>query len=210
MRVIAGSAKGRTLHVPPAGTETRPTTDKVREALFNVLGPVDDLVALDLFAGTGALGIEALSRGARSCAFVEASDKLCATIRRNLADCRFESRAKIAQRDVRRFIDKGPSAAPDAPFDLVFMDPPYMHGHEQYALDALVAREGWLREGATVVVERATRDAIVWSAVVREAFGDGDGPYEKEYGDTTLVFWFAFGARASEPLSERQAPRANE
>jgi 16S rRNA (guanine966-N2)-methyltransferase len=198
VRVIAGSAKGRTLHAPPAGTETRPTTDKVREALFNVLGPIAEYAALDLFAGTGALGIEALSRGASSCVFVEASDKLCATIGRNLAECRFESRAKVLQRDVRRFLDKGPLASGGAPFDLVFMDPPYSRGHEQYALEALVAAPAWLSEGACVVVERATRDEIAWSPAIRAAFGDGDGPYEKEYGDTTLVFWFGFGVR-SEP-----------
>lgn len=190
MRVIAGSARGRTLHAPPAGAETRPTTDKVREALFNVLGPVEDCAVLDLFAGTGALGVEALSRGARSCVFVEASDKVASTIRRNVEDCRFEAQAKILARDVRRFLEKGPDSA-GAPFDLVLMDPPYAHGHEQRAMEALVSSRGWLSEGATVVVERATRDVFAWSEPVLRAFGEP--PYEKAYGDTTLVFWFGFG-----------------
>jgi 16S rRNA (guanine966-N2)-methyltransferase len=194
MRVIAGSARGRRLHAPPAGVETRPTTDKVREALFNVLGAVDGLRALDLFAGTGALGVEALSRGAERCVFVDASDKVCQIIERNLEDCRFAPRARVLARDVRRVLDKGPAAV-GGPFDLVLIDPPYAHGLEVMALQQLVTG-GWLSEGATVVVERATRDAIVWPPSVTEAFGDA--PYEKEYGDTTLVFWFGFGVRSEE------------
>lgn len=193
MRVIAGSARGRTLHAPPSGAETRPTTDKVREALFNVLGPIDDYVTLDLFAGTGALGIEALSRGARSCLFVEASEKVCAVIRRNVDECGFRERARVLSRDVRRALDKGPEAA-GAPFDLVLMDPPYAHGLEQLALEALVRTSGWLTDSASVVVERATRDVISWSDEVRQSFTEE--PYEKEYGDTTLVFWFGFHDRA--------------
>lgn len=191
MRVIAGSARGRTLHAPPSGAETRPTTDKVREALFNVLGPIDEYVVLDLFAGTGALGIEALSRGARSCLFVEASEKVCAVIRRNVDECGFRDRSKVLARDVRRVIDKGAESM-GAPFDLVLMDPPYAHGLEQLALDELVKPNGWLSEGASVVVERATRDVIAWSEAVRAAFSEE--PYEKEYGDTTLVFWFGYRA----------------
>lgn len=189
MRVIAGSARGRTLYAPPSGAETRPTTDKVREALFNVLGPIDDYVVLDLFAGTGALGIEALSRGARSCLFVEASEKVCAVIRRNVDECGFRERSKVLARDVRRVIDKGAESM-GAPFDLVLMDPPYAHGLEQLALEELVKSAGWLSEGASVVVERATRDVIAWSDAVRAAFSEE--PYEKEYGDTTLVFWFGY------------------
>ncbi|MFO0561641.1 MAG: 16S rRNA (guanine(966)-N(2))-methyltransferase RsmD [Polyangiales bacterium] len=189
--MIAGSARGRTLHAPPSGAETRPTTDKVREALFNVLGPIDEYVVLDLFAGTGALGIEALSRGARSCLFVEASEKVCAVIRRNVDECGFRDRSKVLARDVRRVIDKGAESM-GAPFDLVLMDPPYAHGLEQLALDELVKPNGWLSEGASVVVERATRDVIAWSEAVRAAFSEE--PYEKEYGDTTLVFWFGYRA----------------
>lgn len=191
MRVIAGSARGRTLHAPPSGAETRPTTDKVREALFNVLGPIDEYVVMDLFAGTGALGIEALSRGARSCLFVEASEKVCAVIRRNVDECGFRDRSKVLARDVRRVIDKGAESM-GAPFDLVLMDPPYAHGLEQFALEELVKPSGWLSEGASVVVERATRDVIAWSDAVRAAFSEE--PYEKEYGDTTLVFWFGYRA----------------
>jgi len=191
VRVIAGSARGRTLHAPPSGAETRPTTDKVREALFNVLGPIDEYVVLDLFAGTGALGIEALSRGARSCLFVEASEKVCAVIRRNIDECGFRDRSKVLARDVRRVIDKGAESM-GAPFDLVLMDPPYAHGLEQLALEELVKPSGWLSEGASVVVERATRDIIAWSDAVRAAFSEE--PYEKEYGDTTLVFWFGYRA----------------
>jgi 16S rRNA (guanine966-N2)-methyltransferase len=194
MRVIGGSARGRRLHAPPAGAETRPTTDKVREALFNVLGPVKDLSVLDLFAGTGALGIEALSRGAARCVFVEASDRLCATITRNLDECGFAPSARVIARDVRRALEK-PPATLGAPFDLALLDPPYAHGLEVLAVERLI-REGWLSEGATLVVERSTRDRIEWAPQVLRTFVEA--PYEKEYGDTTLVFFFGFGVR-SEP-----------
>lgn len=189
VRVIAGSARGHTLHAPPSGTQTRPTTDKVREALFNVLGPIDAYVVLDLFAGTGALGIEALSRGARSCVFVEMSEKVCSVLRRNVNACGFRDRSKILVRDVRRIVDQDATSM-GAPFDLVLMDPPYAHGLEQFALEALVKKKGWLSEGASVVVERSTRDKFVWSETVRSAFREE--PYEKTYGDTTLVFWFGY------------------
>jgi 16S rRNA (guanine966-N2)-methyltransferase len=192
MRVISGSARGRTLHAPPAGTETRPTTDKVREALFNVLGPVEGLSVLDLFAGTGALGIEALSRGAARCVFVEASDRLCATIARNLQDCRFSPQGRVVARDVRRTLGK-PAASLEGPFDLALIDPPYAHGLEVLAIERLVA-DGWLAEGAAVVVERATRDVIAWPEAALRAFAEP--PYEREYGDTTLVFFFGFGVRS--------------
>jgi 16S rRNA (guanine966-N2)-methyltransferase len=112
--VVAGRFKGRTLH-SPKGRATRPTSDKVRGAIFNVLGDIDGLRVLDLFAGTGALGIEALSRGAADAAFVDTDT---ATVERNLADIGAGGRAY--RRDALRWL-----AQADGGYDLVFLDPPY-------------------------------------------------------------------------------------
>jgi 16S rRNA (guanine966-N2)-methyltransferase len=117
VRVVAGSFKGRRL-VAPRGTRTRPTADRVREALFSILGDVSDLRVLDLFAGSGALGIEALSRGAESAVFVERDAKALAAIERNLAAVGAE--ARILREPAERFL-----ATAKGPYDLVFCDPPY-------------------------------------------------------------------------------------
>lgn len=117
MRVVAGSFKGRRL-ATPRGSGTRPTADRVREALFSMLGDVGGARVLDLYAGSGALGIEALSRGAASAVFVERDAKAVAAIERNLAAVGVE--AAIVRQDVLRFL-----ADDGGPFDLVFCDPPY-------------------------------------------------------------------------------------
>ena len=114
MRVVAGRFKGRTLHAP-RGAAVRPTSDKVRGAIFNVLGDVDGLRVLDLFAGTGALGIEALSRGAADATFVDTDTS---SVERNLATIGVD--APVHRRDALRFL-----ATVDARYDLVFADPPY-------------------------------------------------------------------------------------
>ena len=117
MRVVAGTFKGRRL-AAPRGTRTRPTADRVREALFSMLGDVGEARVLDLYAGSGALGIEALSRGADSAVFVERDAQALAAIERNLAAVGVD--ATVARRDVLRFL-----ARADGAFDLVFCDPPY-------------------------------------------------------------------------------------
>ena len=119
MRVVAGELRGRRLEAPP-GRATRPTADKVREALFSILGDMRGLAVLDLFAGSGALGIEALSRGAAGALFVDSSDRAVATIRRNLKTLGLE--AQVQRRDALAFL-----GADDgwAPFDVAFIDPPY-------------------------------------------------------------------------------------
>jgi 16S rRNA (guanine966-N2)-methyltransferase len=114
VRIVAGRFKGRTLHAPK-GTGTRPTSDKVRGAIFNVLRDVEGLRVLDLFAGTGALGIEALSRGAADAAFVDTDP---AAVQRNLAAV--DVQARVDRRDALRFL-----AQADDRYDLVFIDPPY-------------------------------------------------------------------------------------
>jgi 16S rRNA (guanine966-N2)-methyltransferase len=117
VRVVAGAFKGRRLHAP-AGSRTRPTADRVREAVFSILGPVEGLSVLDLFAGSGALGIEALSRGAASATFVERDPRAVAAIRRNLEALGVE--APVHRRDALAFLRSGAG-----PFELVFVDPPY-------------------------------------------------------------------------------------
>ena len=117
MRVVAGNFKGRRL-ATPRGSRTRPTADRVREALFSILGDVSGLRVLDLFAGSGALGIEALSRGAASAVFVERDPAAVAAIERNLTAVGVE--AVVVRQDVLRYL-----ARAEGPFELVFCDPPY-------------------------------------------------------------------------------------
>lgn len=174
--------------VAPAGDSTRPTSDKVREALFNVLANSQADRVLDLFAGTGALALEALSRGATSAVLVESNAQALVAIARNVDACGLAQSARVLRDDVLRVLHRGPDAL-GAPFDLVLVDPPYRQGLELSVLTALVQR-GWLCEGATVVIERATQDLIAWPSELLARFEQA--PYEKRYGDTTLVFFFDF------------------
>jgi 16S rRNA (guanine966-N2)-methyltransferase len=118
VRVIAGSRKGHRI-TAPRGEATRPTADRVREAAFNLIGPVDDAVVLDLFAGSGAMGIEALSRGAASATFVESDRDAARTINANLDKLRLTG-ARVLQQDVGRFLREERRR-----FDLILIDPPY-------------------------------------------------------------------------------------
>jgi 16S rRNA (guanine966-N2)-methyltransferase len=117
VRVVAGEFRGRTLAAPRGG-RTRPTADRVREALFSMLGDLSGARVLDLYAGSGALGIEALSRGAESAVFVERDARAAAVIERNLASLGLEQR--VVKQDAMRFLARG-----EGMFDLVFCDPPY-------------------------------------------------------------------------------------
>jgi 16S rRNA (guanine966-N2)-methyltransferase len=117
VRVVAGAYKGRRLQAPK-GPRTRPTADRVREALFSMLGSVEGAQVLDLFAGSGALGIEALSRGAASAVFVEREPRALEALRRNLDP--LDAETTVVRQDALRFL-----ARAEGPFDLVFVDPPY-------------------------------------------------------------------------------------
>lgn len=117
MRIVAGSRKGARIFAPKGGT--RPTADRVREAAFNLIGPVDGASVLDLFAGSGAMGLEALSRGAASCVFVESDPGACRAIDRNLAKLGLPG-ARIVREDALRFLARERSR-----YDLVLVDPPY-------------------------------------------------------------------------------------
>ena len=133
MRVIAGAAKGHNLQTIE-GLATRPTTDRIKETLFNIIAfDLPECSFLDLFAGSGGIGIEALSRGASFACFVEQSRDAVRCIRENLAFTRLSGRAEVAAKDVFAFL----SAAEGKPYDLVFMDPPYDMGHEKRVLEVL-------------------------------------------------------------------------
>lgn len=179
MRIVGGRYRGRTLAAPKSQA-VRPTADRLRESLFNILAhaygdPVTGARVLDLFAGTGALGLEALSRGAAFVLFVDDGTEARALLRQNVEALGAGGATRIFRRDATKL---GP-AHPVEPFSLVFLDPPYGRGLAEKALAA--AREGgWLTPGALIVVEEQTG-----------AFKTPDGFEEIErraYDDSELVF----------------------
>jgi 16S rRNA (guanine966-N2)-methyltransferase len=176
MRVIAGRLGGRRL-VAPRGLTTRPTSDRVREALFSALGDVSGAVVLDLYAGTGALGIEALSRGAASATFVESARPALAALRGNLSVLGIEALARVVAQPVARA-----AAALSGPFDLVFADPPYAAVAEVAAGFAALRAASALSPGARAVVEHASRDAAPPLA------GFTPRP-SRAYGDTAVTLY---------------------
>jgi 16S rRNA (guanine966-N2)-methyltransferase len=181
LRVVGGVAGGRRL-VAPAGRDTRPTGERAREGLFSTLdalGGVAGRRVLDLYAGSGALGIEALSRGAAEVVLVERDARAADVIRRNLATVGLPG-ARLLRAAVSTVL----AEAPEQPFDVVLADPPYATDVGP-ALDLLVTND-WLGPGALVAVERSSRDpALRWPAGV-------EGLRERRYGEATL--WY--GRRA--------------
>ena len=156
MRIVSGEFRGKTL-AAPEGSATRPTSDRARQAIFNILehaawGPeLRDARVIDLFAGSGALGLEAMSRGAAYCLFVETDEAARGAIRTNLDTLNLLGAGRVHRRDAT---DLGPRPATDgAAFDLAFLDPPYGKGLGEKALAGLLAG-GWLAKGALCVLER--------------------------------------------------------
>ncbi len=180
MRIVAGSLRGRTL-LSPKSDAIRPTSDRVRGAIFNILThaasdvPIDGARVLDLFAGTGALGLEALSRGAAFCLFVEKSAAGRVLIQRNIDALGLASRAEVRAADVTKL-----GSAPREAFTLAFLDPPYGQGLAEKALTA-AAGGGWLAPGALAVVEERSDAAIDWP----EGFEVMDA---RRWGDTQVLF----------------------
>jgi len=179
VRIVGGLAKGRRL-VTPAGA-TRPTSDRAREALFSSLGHLLELSAarvLDLFAGTGAVGLEALSRGAAVAVLVDSDRRAVDVLRHNAAAIGLPT-AVVVRRSVPAFL----AVPPDAPFDLVFADPPYQLDEAVVAgLLAALVEQGWLADEAVVVVERSARGPA-------PAWPDGIRPVQnKRYGEGVL--WY--------------------
>lgn len=182
VRVISGTARGRRLRVPP-GDAVRPTSDRVKEAVFSALdarGLLDGAAVLDLWAGTGALAIEALSRGADRALLVERDPVVARLAAENLAVCGFAEVGRVEARDV--VVATAAPPPPAAPFDLVVADPPYDVGAA--VIDEVLAAlraPGWLADDATIVVERRAS---------REPFRPGGWrvSWERSFGDTLVAF----------------------
>jgi 16S rRNA (guanine966-N2)-methyltransferase len=173
-RIIGGIAGGRRIAVPPKGT--RPTTDRVRESLFNIVAARLDLTGLavlDLYAGSGALGLEALSRGAASALFVESDQRTAAVIARNIETLGLRG-ATVCRGAVATVLAAGPAS----PVDLVLADPPYdVEAAEVDAVLATLTARGWVREGTVAAVERAAGSAALtwpagWSVWPQRVYGD--------------------------------------
>lgn len=168
MRVVGGELGGRRLASPPRGAEVRPTTDRVREALFSVLGDVSEARVLDLFAGTGALSIEALSRGAASAVMVDGDVALA---RRNVDALDLADRVEVARADAMRYLAKRGEC-----FDLIFLDPPYRLA-DRLAPELDKQLPTRLAQGGRVVVETAVRTPL--ALALPKAF-------ERAYGETLI------------------------
>jgi 16S rRNA (guanine(966)-N(2))-methyltransferase RsmD len=154
LRVIGGQARGRKLYSVP-GDITRPITDRAKEALFGILSDeVRGARVLDLFAGTGAVGIEALSRGAAWCTFTDRSRAAVRTVRRNLEQTDLGGKAEVLRRDAFRFLRR----LPDEPYDIVYIAPPQYHGMWRRALEMVDAAPGWLARSGLVVVQIHPRE----------------------------------------------------
>lgn len=175
MRVIAGRFGGRRL-AAPRGSATRPTADRVREALFSMLGDVGGASVLDLFAGTGALGIEALSRGAASVVFVERERSALSALSANLAALGLQApQAQVRARDALVALREAAEAGET--YDLVFLDPPYAQA-QRWARELGEALPPLLAPGARVVVESDRRTALPLRLPVDR---------ERRYGDTSIT-----------------------
>jgi len=171
MRVVAGEYRGRRLEAP-AGTATRPTSDRVREAVFNILGDVSGAVVLDLFAGSGALGIEALSRGAAAATFVDRDERALAAVRANLEA--FGAVARVVRTDAIAFLKRQDGAG----YDLIFVDPPYDSAPELgRGLSELLPEV--VAEDAVIVTESDKRSPLELTLPLAD---------ERTYGDTRIGF----------------------
>lgn len=182
MRIVAGTAKGRTLAAPkPTSRHIRPTADRVRETLFNILGQrLDGELVLDLYAGTGALGLEAISRGASRAVLVDQDREALSLCRRNTEHLGFTDCVEVLAQPVERAVEtlgkKGEK------FDLIFADPPYAARMVEAVLEQ-VARAGLLSPGGTVVIEHDKREQAPES---HEGFARVD---ERRFGDTVASFF---------------------
>jgi 16S rRNA (guanine966-N2)-methyltransferase len=181
-RIVAGALGGRRISAPP-GAATRPTSDRVREALFSTLEAMTDLAGArfaDLYAGSGAVGLEALSRGAEHALLVESDARAARVIRDNIVALQASPAARLVIGKIPHVLAAGPE---DGPYDIVFADPPYS-GPEALVTATLtaLAQGGWLAADAVVVVERSSRTgSVTWVEGVT-------GERSRRYGETTL--WY--------------------
>jgi 16S rRNA (guanine(966)-N(2))-methyltransferase RsmD len=188
IRVIAGSAKGRRLKLVP-GDSTRPVMDRVKEALFSIMGrDILDATFLDLFAGTGSVGIEALSRGAKLAYFVEIDRKAVETIQENLALTKLGGRAIIRRIDAFQLLKRTPPQR----FDFIYVAPPQYKGLWQKTLETLDANPAWIPAGTTVIVQIDPSEQKPLALRYLEAYD------QRQYGKTVLWFLAARDAAVSE------------
>ncbi|WP_417666653.1 16S rRNA (guanine(966)-N(2))-methyltransferase RsmD [Roseibium sp.] len=180
MRIVAGRFKGTAIAAPKTQS-TRPTSDRLRETIFNILAhgldfDLEGARVLDLFAGSGALGFEAISRGARHCTFIEEGAEARGVIRRNMETLGLNGAAKIFRRDATRLGSVGTIE----PFDLLFADPPYDKGFGEKALSSSLAG-GWLKPGAICVLE----ERVSASIEIPDGFAELD---RRNVGDSQVIF----------------------
>ena len=181
MRITGGQVKGRII-ASPKGMDIRPTSDRVREAIFNLIGQdLSGLKVLDLFAGTGSLGIESLSRGIQHAVFVDNSQQAIKLIRKNLATCGFEDSGTVLKRDLKK------SATLNHPvlqqrFDLLFLDPPYRQNMLIPLLEKISTAE-ILSKGSRVVVELSKKE------ILPSSFGNLKTAGSRRYGDTMITIY---------------------
>lgn len=179
MRIIGGKLKGKKLYSVP-GVKTRPTADRVRESIFNILSSlVSDAVVLDLFAGTGAFGFEALSRGAQSAVFAEIDKDSISVLRRNIKNISVESQTKVIQWDITKNLNCLRSFQPA--FNLIFMDPPYRKNMIKPSLINLHSSH-CIENGARIVVEHSHQEPLLENQL---PFGIVD---QRQYGKTLVSF----------------------
>ncbi|MCM5553060.1 16S rRNA (guanine(966)-N(2))-methyltransferase RsmD [Pleomorphomonas sp. NRK KF1] len=182
MRIVAGKHRGAALATPASGSlAIRPTSDRLRESVFNILehaydGVLEDARVMDVFAGTGALGFEAMSRGAKTCLFVEEAAEARGLIRRNQEALGLMGTTRIFRRDATAMGSIGPAE----PYGLVFLDPPYGKELAEKAIASLLAG-GWLAEDALVIIEEAAKAEVT--------LPDGlERLDQRTYGETQVVF----------------------
>lgn len=178
MRIVAGEFRGRKLHTPK-GVQIRPTTDRVREAIFSIIASrIPDANVLDLFAGTGALGLEALSRGAAQAVFVDRGPEAIRLIRANIELCRAQSRARALQGSVLQVIQR--LANQEETFDLIFMDPPYGKGYIEETL---------LQVGKVSCAEVLVMAEHHIKDILPQNTGEWVKTQERRYGDSAISFF---------------------
>ena len=177
MRVITGKARGVTLKTPE-GMQTRPTTDRVKEALFSIIQfEIPGARVLDLFGGTGQLGIEALSRGAKAATFVDASDAACRLIRENLRRTRFEQEGRVVKSDYLSYLTRCKEI-----YQIIFLDPPYAEVFLENALKCITEID-ILQSGGIIVAERPLGKELPWD------FQGFTRSKDYKYGNTLLTLY---------------------
>ena len=177
MRVISGKARGVTLK-PPTGMATRPTADRVKEAVFSIIQfDLPGASVLDLFGGTGQLGIEALSRGAKNAVFVDEREDACKLIKENLKRTKMEQQAQVIRSDYMAFLKNTSNR-----FDIIFLDPPYAEVFLENSLN-LITQIDILQSGGIIVTERPVEKALLWD------FAGYNRSKDYKYGNTFITLF---------------------